>query len=30
MTPDGYGYAYKASDKWLINYMIHNLLPTPD
>ena len=28
--PQGYGYAYKASDKWLINYMIHNLLPEPD
>lgn len=23
--PNGYGYAYKASDKWLLNYMIHNL-----
>ena len=28
--PQGYGYAYKAADKWLINYMIHNLTPTPD
>jgi plastocyanin len=28
--PEGYGYAYKASDRWLINYMIHNLLPEPD
>ena len=28
MTPDGYGYPYKAKDNWLINYMIHNLLPT--
>jgi plastocyanin len=29
-TPRGYGYAYKASDRWLLNYMIHNLTPTPD
>jgi plastocyanin len=28
--PAGYGYAYKASDKWIINYMLHDLLPTPD
>jgi plastocyanin len=28
--PTGYGYAYKASDKWIINYMLHDLLPTPD
>ncbi len=28
--PRGYGYKYKASDKWLINYMLHNLLPSPD
>ncbi|MCU1391613.1 MAG: hypothetical protein JWM34_41 [Ilumatobacteraceae bacterium] len=25
--PTGYGYAYHASDKWVINYMIHNLYP---
>ena len=30
MTPDGYGYPYTAKDGWLINYMIHNLLPTTD
>jgi hypothetical protein len=29
-TPKGYGYAYKASDRWLLNYMIHDLTPTPD
>jgi plastocyanin len=28
--PVGYGYAYKATDKWLLNYMIHNLTPNPD
>jgi plastocyanin len=28
--PDGYGYPYKATDKWIINYMLHNLLATPD
>jgi len=28
--PAGYGYAYRASDKWVINYMLHDLLPTPD
>lgn len=26
--PNGYGYAYKASDTWLLNYMIHNLRGT--
>jgi plastocyanin len=30
ILPEGYGYEYKASDRWLINYMIHNLLSTPD
>ena len=25
--PPGYGYRYKASDKWILNYMIHNLWP---
>jgi hypothetical protein len=29
-TPPGYGYPYRASDRWLLNYMIHNLTPTPD
>jgi len=28
--PPGYGYEYQANDRWLINYMIHNLLSTPD
>lgn len=28
--PPGYGYAYKASDRWLINYMLHNLTPNRD
>ncbi|HWW52617.1 MAG TPA: hypothetical protein VNY84_02520 [Acidimicrobiales bacterium] len=28
--PAGYGYQYHASDAWLINYMVHNLFPTPD
>ncbi len=27
--PSGYGYAYKASDWWIINYMIHDLTPAP-
>jgi hypothetical protein len=22
--PPGYGYAYKATDRWLLNYMLHN------
>ena len=30
MTPDGYGYPYATTDNWLLNYMIHNLLPTED
>ncbi len=28
--PKGFGYAFKATDNWLINYMIHNLLPAKD
>jgi len=27
--PPGYGYRYRASDKWLLNHMIHNLIPDP-
>jgi plastocyanin len=27
--PTGYGYPYRASDSWLINYMIHDLTPGP-
>lgn len=30
ILPAGYGYPYKATDTWIINYMLHNLLPTPD
>jgi plastocyanin len=30
ILPAGYGYAYHASDRWVINYMLHNLLSTPD
>ena len=25
--PPGYGYAYKATDHWLLDYMLHNLTP---
>jgi hypothetical protein len=28
--PPGYGYAYKKTDSWILNYMIHNLLTKPD
>jgi hypothetical protein len=28
-APQGYGYHYQPSDGWLMNYMIHNLTPTP-
>jgi plastocyanin len=28
-APQGYGYHYQPSDSWLMNYMIHNLTPTP-
>ena len=28
-APQGYGYHYKPSDNWLMNYMIHNLTPEP-
>jgi plastocyanin len=27
--PRGYGYHYDPSDRWLMNYMIHNLTPKP-
>lgn len=30
ILPPGYGYEYQATDTWVINYMIHNLLATPD
>ena len=29
ILPKGFGYKYKATDPWLINYMLHNLLTTP-
>jgi hypothetical protein len=28
-APPGFGYYFKPSDNWLMNYMIHNLTPTP-
>lgn len=28
--PPGYGYRYDPSDPWLLNHMIHNLLPNED
>jgi plastocyanin len=28
--PMPYGYFNRATDRWLMNYMIHNLTPTPD
>jgi plastocyanin len=28
-APQGYGYHYNKTDFWLMNYMIHNLTPTP-
>ena len=28
--PKGYGYRYDPSDPWIINHMIHNLLPNED
>jgi plastocyanin len=27
--PDGYGYRYRANDRWYLNYMIHNLTAKP-
>ena len=29
-TPKGYGWEYKTSDEWLMNHMIHDLLPSPE
>jgi hypothetical protein len=29
-APKGFGWGYKPSDKWYMNYMIHNLTPTAD
>jgi hypothetical protein len=28
--PNGYGYEFKSTDKWVLNYMLHNLTPNPD
>ena len=28
--PQGYGYKYDPSDPWVVNHMIHNLLPNQD
>jgi len=28
-VPQGFGYHYKPSDGWIMNYMIHNLTPNP-
>jgi plastocyanin len=28
--PQGYGYKYDPSDPWIVNHMIHNLLPNKD
>lgn len=27
--PDGYGYKYRATDRWILNYMIHDLVKQP-
>jgi plastocyanin len=29
LLPKGYGYPYRASDSWMLNYMIHDLTPGP-
>jgi plastocyanin len=29
VLPAGYGYRYSTNDRWLFNYMIHNLWPDP-
>ena len=30
IVPDGFGYPYKTSDRWLLNYMLHNSLAKKD
>jgi plastocyanin len=30
LSAQGYGYPYKATDHWLLNYMLHNQLSKPD
>ncbi len=27
--PEGYGLRYRASDNWILNHMVHNLVPDP-
>ena len=29
ILPPGYGYRYRRSDQWVLNHMIHNLVPEP-
>ncbi len=29
MLPEGYGYTYKTTDHWFLNYMLHNQLSKP-
>ena len=29
MLPAGYGYPYRTSDVWYLNYMVHDLTPKP-
>ncbi len=29
LLPTGYGYKYRASDRWFLNYMIHDLVDRP-
>jgi plastocyanin len=29
ILPDGYGYKYRSTDGWILNYMLHNLWPDP-
>ncbi|MEY3361854.1 MAG: hypothetical protein RL531_1573 [Actinomycetota bacterium] len=29
VLPEGFGYQYRATDRWTLNYMIHNLWPKP-
>ena len=30
VLPPGYGYRFRTGDRWLLNYMVHNLTPTQD
>jgi plastocyanin len=29
-VPQGYGWRYRTSDRWVMNHMIHNLTPSPE